>query len=105
MWTALVTIAATGRLTRWVPSRSRVAPGAAALSACVTRPSTWPLLTLLASGLAPRSNPRPPLQQPVGSLTRVTPAERVARRRLAARRTAVGWPRSLRGATDTPARD
>lgn len=68
VWAALFTIAATGRATRWLPERARLAPGTAAIAGLgAAAAADLALLVLLAS------------------LTRLSLAGRTARRCLAAR--------------------
>jgi hypothetical protein len=51
VWTALFTIAATGRATRWLPDRPRLAPGAAAVAGFGAAGADVVLFVLLASQL------------------------------------------------------
>jgi hypothetical protein len=52
VWTALITLAATGRLTRWLPHRPRLAPTTAAIAGFGAATTDVILLALLASQLA-----------------------------------------------------
>jgi hypothetical protein len=52
IWTALITLAATGRLTRWLPHRPRLAPTAPAIAGFGAATADVILLALLASQLA-----------------------------------------------------
>ena len=88
VWAALFTLAATGRLTRWLPARTRLAPTTAAVAGFGTMAADLAILLLLASQLA--SAPSTIAGGPVAaaaaaSLTRLTLARRAARRCLAAR--------------------
>jgi len=90
VWTAVFTIAATGRLTRWLSGHPRLAPGTAALAGLGTAAADLALLTLLASQLAAAHGalaPAPTAAAALASLTRLTLAGRAARRCLAARAT------------------
>jgi hypothetical protein len=90
MGTALLTIAATGRLTRWLPRRPRLAPSTAALAGLGAAAADLALLTLLASQLAAGPGalaPVPAAAAALASVTRLTLAGRGARRCLTARAT------------------
>lgn len=90
VWTALLTVAATGRLSRWLPRRPRLAPGTAALAGLGTAAADLALLALLASQIAAAAStlaPAPAAAAALASLTRLTLAGRAARRCLAARAT------------------
>ena len=52
VWTALFTVAATGRATRWLPDRPRLAPGTAAVAGFGAAGADVALFVLLASELA-----------------------------------------------------
>jgi hypothetical protein len=52
IWTTLITLAATGRLTRWLPDRPRLAPTTAAIAGFGAATLDLALLALLASQLA-----------------------------------------------------
>jgi hypothetical protein len=88
VWTALFTIAATGRATRWLPERARLAPGTAAVAGAAAAAADLALLVLLASQLAAAPGalaPAPAAAAALASLTRLSLAGRAARRCLAAR--------------------
>ena len=88
VWTAVFTLAATGRLTRWLPRRPRIAPGTAALAGLGAAAADLALLTLLASQLAAAPGalaPAPAATAALASLARLTLAGRAVRRCLAAR--------------------
>src|SRR5262245_43849056 len=88
IWAALFTIAATGRLTRWLPARPRRAPAAAALAGTCAAAADTIILILLASQLAiapGRLSAAPVSAAAAASLTRLTLARRAARRCLAVR--------------------
>jgi hypothetical protein len=68
VWTAVITLAATGRLTRWLPDRPRLAPATAAIAGFGAATADAILLPLLTSQLAtapaqlaaaPSPSPRP----------------------------------------------
>jgi hypothetical protein len=88
LWAALVTLAVTGRLTRWLPARTRLAPTTAAIAGFGTMTADLAIFLLLASQLA--SAPATLAAGPVAaaaaaSLTRLTLARRAGRRCLTAR--------------------
>lgn len=88
IWTALFTVAATGRLARWLPVRTRLAPTTAAVAGFGAVAADLAIFLLLASQLA--SAPATLAVGPVNaaaaaSLTRLTLARRSIRRLLAAR--------------------
>lgn len=88
VWTALFTVAATGRLTRWLPDRPRLAPGTAAIAGLGAAAADLALFVLLASQLATAPGalaPAPAAAAALASLTRLSLAARAARRCLAAR--------------------
>jgi hypothetical protein len=94
-WTALITVAATGRLTRWLPVRSRLAPTAAAISSLGATAADLSVFALLASQLvrAPGTlAPAPVAIAAAASLTRLTLARRATRRCLTARTALTGIP-------------
>jgi hypothetical protein len=87
-WAALVTVAATGRLTRWLPLRPRLAPTAAAVAGFSAVAADAIGFLLLASQLAaaPASiAPFPITLAAIASLIRLVLARRAARRCLTAR--------------------
>jgi hypothetical protein len=88
VWAALVTVAATGRLTRWLPARPRLAPTAAAIAGFGAMTVDVTVFVLLASQLAvaPRTlAPVPITVAATASLIRLTLAKRAARQCLTAR--------------------
>ena len=88
VWTALFTIAATGRATRWLPDRPRLAPGTAAIAGLGAAAADLALFVLLASQLAAAPStlsPVPAAAAALASLTRLTLAGRAARRCLTVR--------------------
>jgi hypothetical protein len=88
IWTALFTIAATGRATRWLPERPRLAPSTAAVAGLGAAAADVALFVLLASQLAAAPGalaPAPAAAAALASLTRLALAGRAARRCLAAR--------------------
>lgn len=88
VWTALFTIAATGRLSRWLPAQPAHGPASAAVAGYGAAAADVMLLALLASQLATapaRLAPLPVAAAAVASLTRLTLAPRAARRCLTAR--------------------
>jgi len=88
VWTALFTIAATGRATRWLPDRPRLAPGSAAIAGLGAAAADLTLFVLLASQLAAAPGalaPAPAAAAALASLTRLILAGRAARRCLTAR--------------------
>lgn len=87
-WAALLTVAATGRLTRWLPARPRLAPTTAAIAGFGAMAVDVIVFVLLASQLvtAPRAlAPVPITAAAAASLVRLTLARRAARRCLTAR--------------------
>ena len=85
---SLVTIAATGRLTRWLPAGPRTAAATAATAGFAAIAADLAILALLASQLtsAPATlAPLPVAAATAASLTRLTLARRAAHRCLAAR--------------------
>jgi hypothetical protein len=88
VWTALFTVAATGRLARWIPAPPRLAPAAAATAGFGAMAADVTVFALLASQLlnAPGTlAPAPIAAATTASLIRLTLARRAARRCLAAR--------------------
>jgi hypothetical protein len=88
VWTALFTVATTGRVARWVPGRPRLAPAAAATAGFGAMAADLTIFALLASQLltAPGTlAPAPTAAAATASLIRLTLARRAARRCLAAR--------------------
>jgi hypothetical protein len=87
-WATLLTIAATGRLTRWLPARPRRAPTAAMLAGFGAAGTDIVMLSLLAGQLAIapwRLSPLPIALAAAASLARLTLATRAAHRCLAIR--------------------
>jgi hypothetical protein len=87
-WAAVLTVAATGRATRWLPPRPRLAPTTAAVAGLSAATADVIVFALLASVLvtAPRGlAPVPVAVAAAASLARLTLARRAARRCLAAR--------------------
>jgi HAAS domain-containing protein len=90
VWTALFTVAATGRLTRWLPTRPYTATTTAAIAGFGTVAADVAIFVLLASQLATapsRLAPAPVAAAALASLTRLTLARRAARRCLSTRAT------------------
>jgi hypothetical protein len=88
VWTAVLTLAATGRATRWLPDRPRLAPGTAAIAGLGAAAADLALFVLLASQLAAAPGalaPAPATAAALASLARLSLAGRAARRCLAAR--------------------
>jgi hypothetical protein len=88
IWTALITLAATGRLTRWLPYRPRLAPTAAAIAGFGAATADMILLALLASLLttAPaKLAAAPAALAAAASTTRLILARRAGQRCLASR--------------------
>jgi hypothetical protein len=88
VWTALFTVATTGRLARWLPGRPRLAPAAAATAGFGAMAADVTIFALLASQLltAPGTlAPAPIAAAATASLIRLTLAQRAARRCLAVR--------------------
>ncbi|MGD0064785.1 MAG: permease prefix domain 1-containing protein [Streptosporangiaceae bacterium] len=88
VWTALFTIAATGRATRWLPDRPRLAPGTAAVAGFGAVAADLALFMLLASQLtvAPGTLATvPAAAAAMASATRLVLAGRAARRCLTTR--------------------
>jgi hypothetical protein len=90
IWSAVATVAATGRLTRWLPVDPRIAAATAAAACFGATLADLAIFALLASQLA--SNPGTLAPLPVAaaataSLTRLTLAGRTARTCLATRAT------------------
>jgi hypothetical protein len=88
VWTALFTIAATGRATRWLPDCSRLAPGTAAVAGFGAVAADLALFVLLASQLtvAPGTLAAiPAAAAALASATRLVLAGRAARRCLTTR--------------------
>jgi hypothetical protein len=88
IWTALITLAATGRLTRWLPRRPRLAPTTAGIAGFAAATADLIILALLASQLA--TAPAKLAAVPVAlaaaaSTTRLILARRAGRRCLASR--------------------
>ena len=87
-WGALLSIAATGRLTRWLPASPRRAPTAAAVAGFAAVGADALGLALLAAALATtpgRLAPLPAAAATAASLTRLLLARRAAHRCLAIR--------------------
>jgi hypothetical protein len=88
VWAALITVAATGRLTRWLPARPRLAPTTAAIAGFGAMTADVIVFVLLASQLAaaPRTlAPLPIAAAATASLVRLTLARRAARHCLTVR--------------------
>jgi hypothetical protein len=88
IWTALITLAATGRLTRWLPHRPRLAPTTAAIAGFGAATADVILLALLASQLATaptRLAAAPITLATAASTTRLILARRAGQRCLASR--------------------
>jgi hypothetical protein len=88
VWTALFTVAATGRLTRWLPGRPGRAPAAAAIAGFGAMAVDLIILVLLASQVAIAAGalaPAPVAIAATASLIRLTLTSRAAHRCLAAR--------------------
>jgi HAAS len=88
VWTALITLAVTGRFTRWLPHRPRLAPTAAAIAGFGAATVDVILLILLASLLAtaPAKLAAAPIAlAAAASTTRLILARRAGRRCLASR--------------------
>jgi hypothetical protein len=100
VWTALFTIAATGRATRWLPDRPRLAPGTAAVAGFGAAGADVALFVLLASQLtvAPgRLAAAPAAVAALASATRLFLAGRAACRCLTTRSALAGLDGTLRG--------
>jgi hypothetical protein len=83
VWTALATVAATGRLIRWLPARPRIAAATAATAGFGAAATDLAIIALLASQLAAAPgtlSPAPITAAAIASLTRLTLARRAARR-------------------------
>ena len=90
VWAALFTVAATGRLTRWLPAGARLAPATTAIAGFGAVAADVIIFMLLASQLvtAPRAlAPVPVTAAAIASLIRLTLARRAARRCLTVRAT------------------
>jgi hypothetical protein len=88
VWTALITLAATGRLTRWLPHRPRLAPTTAAIAGFGAATVDMAILALLASQLAtaPAKLAAAPIAlAATASTTRLILARHAGRRCLASR--------------------
>ena len=88
MFAALLTVAATGSLTRWLPASPRTAPATAAIAGFGAAAADLAVFILLASTLATAPaalSPAPVLAAATASLARLTLARRAARRCLTAR--------------------
>jgi hypothetical protein len=88
VWTALITLAATGRLTRWLPYRPRLAPTTAGIAGFGAAAVDLIILALLASQLAtaPAKLAAVPIAlAAAGSTTRLILAQRAGQRCLASR--------------------
>jgi hypothetical protein len=88
VWTTLITLAATGRLTRWLPHRPRLAPATAAVAGFGAGTADVILLALLASQLAtaPAKLAAVPIAlAAAASTTRLILARHAGRRCLASR--------------------
>jgi hypothetical protein len=83
VWAALLAVAATGRLTRWLPQRPQLGPVTAAFAGFGFAAVDTIMLTLLGAALltAPgRLAPVPVAAAAAASLARLTLARRAARR-------------------------
>lgn len=90
IWSALATVAATGRLARWLPGRPRIAVTTAAAAGFGVAAADLALVALLASQLASAPGtlaPLPIAAATAASLTRLTLARRAALNCLAIRTT------------------
>ncbi len=90
IWSALATVAATGTLTRWLPSRPRIAATAATTAGFAAAAADLAVFALLASQLTSAPGtlaPLPVAAATAASLTRLTLARRGARKCLAFRAT------------------
>lgn len=88
VWTALIALAASGRLTRWLPHRPRLAPTAAAIAGFGAATVDVILLATVASQLAtaPATLAAAPIAlAAAASTTRLILARRAGRRCLASR--------------------
>lgn len=88
MGAALLTVAATGSLTRWLPASPRTAPSAAAIAGFAAAAADLAVFILLASKLASTPAalaPAPIVAAATASLARLTLARRAARLCLTAR--------------------
>jgi HAAS domain-containing protein len=87
VWTTLLTLATTGRLTRWLPPRPRLAPSAAAIAGFGAATADLILLAVLASQLAaPGTLAAGPVSlAAAASAARLILASRAGRRCLASR--------------------
>jgi hypothetical protein len=88
VWAALLTVAATGHLTRWIPVRAGLAPAAAAIAGLGAMTVDLIIFVLLASQIAAAPGtlaPAPVAVAAAASLIRLTLARRASRRCLAAR--------------------
>jgi hypothetical protein len=88
VWAALATVAATGRLTRWLPAGPRIAAATAATAGFGAAAADLAIVALLGSQLVAAPGtlaPAPVTAAAIASLTRLTLARRAARRCLAAR--------------------
>jgi hypothetical protein len=93
VWAVLLGIAATGRLTRWLPARPRRAPTAAMIAGFGAAAADLVMLSLLTSQLATapgRLSPLPVALAAAASLTRLTLATRAAHRSLVIRAALAG---------------
>ena len=87
-WAALLTVAATGPLTRWLPARPGLALTTAAISGFAAMAADMTIFALLASKLASTPGtlaPIPVTAAAIASLTRFTLSRRATQRCLAAR--------------------
>ena len=92
VWSALATVAATGRLARWLPASPRIAAATAAVAGFGAAAADLAIFALLASQLASEPGtlaPLPVAAAATASLTRVTLARRAARNCLAIRATLI----------------
>jgi hypothetical protein len=88
VWAALLGVAGTGRLTRWLPARPRRAPTAAVIAGFGAACADMVMLSLLAGLLATapgKLSPLPTALAAAASLARLTLATRAAHRCLAIR--------------------
>ena len=90
VWSALATVAATGKLARWLPASPRVATATAAATGFGAAAADLAIIALLASQVASAPGPLAPLPvaaATAASLTRLTLARKAARNCLANRAT------------------
>jgi hypothetical protein len=90
VWSALATVAATGKLARWLPASPRIATATAATTGFGAAAADLAIIALLASQLASAPGtlaPLPVAAATAASLTRLTLARKAARKCLANRAT------------------